>query len=172
MVQNKITIDQLATALADMVFKKISETSLQSYKVLMEEGEEIDARRKKEFLVFGMLAATRAVLMVFTDSNEANKLLDKFHVKIYSMVSDSDNEQTAFEEFVNKRYQTYYQILNSKEENVSYRLGKQFTNYFLNKDLEGEELGQRLVLILAFAKIFYLNIETWSGFLIFEGNFI
>src|SRR3989338_228379 len=104
MVQNKITIDQLATALADMVFKKISETSLQSYKVLMEEGEEIDARRKKEFLVFGMLAATRAVLMVFTDSNEANKLLDKFHVKIYSMVSDSDNEQTAFEEFVNKRY--------------------------------------------------------------------
>ena len=28
MVQNKITIDQLATALADMVFKKISETSL------------------------------------------------------------------------------------------------------------------------------------------------
>lgn len=162
--KDKITLDQLAEGLADMVFKSTSETSLEAYKVLlkdMKESEEIDARQKREVLVFEMLAATRAVSKVFTNPNEARELLDKFHAKIYNKVSDSDDEQVDFEKFVNERYQTYYKILASKEENMMFVFGKQFTDYFLNKDVRGTGLA----LIVTSAEIFGSNIENLGNFL-------
>ena len=162
--KNKITLDQSAEGLADMVFKSTTETSLQAYKTLikdMKESEEIDPRQKREVLVFEMLAATRAISKVFTNPSEAKELLDKFHSKIYGMVSDVEDEQVDFEKFINERYQTYYQILASKEENMMFHFGKQFADYFLNKDI----MGTGLALIMCSAEIFVSNIENLSNFM-------
>ena len=162
--KNKITLDQLVEGLADMVFKSTTETSLQAYKTLlkdMKESEEIDPRQKREILVFEMLAATRAISKVFTNPSEVRELQDKFHAKIYALVSDSEDEQIDFEKFIGERYQTYYQILASKEENMMFHFGKQFTDYFLNKDV----MGTGLALIMCSAEIFVSNFENLSNFM-------
>lgn len=162
--KNKITLDQLAESLAVMAFSSASKTSLQAYKTLlkdMKESEEIDLKQKKEVLVFEMLATTRAISKVFINLNEARELQDKFHAKIYGLVSDLEKEQIDFEKFINERYQTYYQILSSKDENVMFHFGKKFADYFLNKDVT----GTGLVLIMCSAEIFVSNFENTSNFI-------
>ena len=160
--KDKVTLDQLAKVLADMVFKSLFETSFEAYKTLLryvKESEDINARQKREVLVFEMLAATRAVSKTFTNPIEAKELLDKFHAKIYDMVSYPEDEQLNFENFVTERYQTYYKILELKEKNMMFLFGKRFADYLLNKDVG----GSGLFLIVSSAEIFTSNIENSSN---------
>jgi len=162
--KEKITFDQLASGLADMVLRSISDAQLEPYRILlksMKEEDVIDEGQKREILVLEMLAATRAVSVVFSDSNISKEILDEFHAKIYDKVCQSNKEQIDFEKFVNNRYRTYYEILGSGSENMMFFFGKQFVDYFLKKDLKGASLA----LITSSAEFFASNTKTLVEFL-------
>ena len=168
--KNKLTIDQLAEDLANEVLESISEASLQQYTTMLRvrdvgESEEFDDRQKRELLILKMLAITRAVQNVFTNSDDEKSLLDKLYAKIYNKISGSKEDQISFEQFINERYQTYYKILASKEDNMPFQFGKQFVNYFFNKDImSSDSRGEYLPFIMFIAKIFTINLKNDSDF--------
>ena len=159
--KEKITIDQLTENHVNLIFRSISDDSLEVYKMLlknMNENEVIDKRQKREILVLEMLATTRVIQKVFTDVKESKILLDKLYAKIYDKFSESEKEQSEFEEFVNERYKVYYKILTS-DSMFSLGIGKQFADYFLNKDVTS------LAFINAITDIFISNIKLGQEFL-------
>ncbi|PIQ91484.1 MAG: hypothetical protein COV70_03490 [Parcubacteria group bacterium CG11_big_fil_rev_8_21_14_0_20_39_22] len=159
--KDKITKDELIDNVADMVFNSTSAESLKPYSDMlknMKETPEINERQQREILVLEMLAITRTVSKLGDKISNPKEFLDKFHEKIYSRISDDEKKQVEFEEMVQNRYQTYYQILASKEENMMFFFGKQFTDYFLDKDVK----HQGLVMFVSVAQIFALHIENFE----------
>lgn len=162
--KDKITRNQLVENLSAMVFHSISDDSLETYKILlkdMRESEAIDEKQKREILILEMLAITRSVQKIFTNQNEAKFLLDKLYSKVYDGISRAEEERLEFEEFVRERYRIYYEILSSQSQFMAFTFGKQFADYFLNKDVKGTGLA----LINTATDIFMLNVEETEKFI-------
>lgn len=163
--KDKITLDQLTDALTVIVFNSISDDSLETYKILlkdMKESEAIDERQKREILILELLATTRAIQKIFNAGSYTTKiLLDKLYSKVYSRISKIEAGQVKFEKFIHERYKIYYEILSSRSQFMDFTFGKQFTDYFLDKDVAGSGLA----LIYTVTDIFMLNIEETEKFI-------
>lgn len=163
--KSKVKEDELIDNLVNVIINSsTSKESLEMYSKMlrkMNENPIINQEQQREILVLEMLALTRAVAKLGDKVGNSQRFLDKFHKKIYARVSGNKNEQIKFEKFVQARYQTYYQILASKEENMMMFFGKQFSDYFLRKDVK----HQGLAMFVSVTQIFAVSIESFEKML-------
>lgn len=163
--KDKVTEDELINNIADLVFNSsTSKESLDPYMNMlrnMKESSQISQRQQREILALEMLALTRAIVKLGDKISAPKEFLDKFHAKIYTYISDVEGEQAEFEKFIQERYQTYSQILVLKEENMMFFFGKQFADYFLNKDVK----HQGLAMFASVAQIFAMKVDNFEKIL-------
>lgn len=113
--------------------------SQKAYKMLLKdagESETIDNRQKMELLIFEMLAMTVAIRKVFN----SELMLDAFHNMISEKVSSFEWNKESFKKIILERYSVYQNILNEGGSFLVFGLGKQFADYFLEKDCKAMAL--------------------------------
>lgn len=107
--------------------------SQKAYKLLLKdagESETIDNRQKTELLIFEMLAMTIVIKKVF----DSELMLDAFHNMISEKVSSFEWNKEFFKKTLVERYAVYQNILNEGGSFLVFSMGKQFADYFLEKD--------------------------------------
>lgn|SRR3989338_11007226 len=138
--KKSITVNNLATSLADMVLQS---NWLASFSHLLSEmGEEptITPDQKKEIIAVEMLTTVYAIQKGLSNNLGRTDVLDAFHMSVYTRISKYPYERKKFEEFLNARYEAYYKILNAKGENMMLHFGKQFSDFFRNRDTKDTDL--------------------------------
>jgi len=134
------------------------EESQKLYKIFLKnlgESDVIDNRKKTEILIFEMLASTVAIKKTIN----SELLLDTFHNMVGDKVSNQELTKDYFKKLLAERYAVYQKILMEGGNFMTFSMGKQFADYFLDKDCED------MALINFSGESFFTTIKMNSEFL-------
>ncbi len=156
-MKKKISFNELLDAITLFVINSWKENQKLYVRFLKDAGEDeaIDNHKKTELLIFEMLAMTIAVRKTLN----SELLLDSFHNAISEKVSEFEGTKEHFKELLIERYAIYQKILGEGGSFLVFGLGKQFADYFLNKDFQG------MALINYSGEMFLEAVKQWSEFL-------
>ncbi len=112
---------------------------------------------RREWLILNMFAVTVGLSKSIVGKTITDQLLGDVHYLINQTEFSNDNDRVAFEGIVQKRYASYYDILNDKSGDIAFKLGK----FFAEKSIGTTDI----LIILASSELFFTHVKFTKEFI-------